>query len=196
MPFSSLISQSKCSMWSQVMFSGVGLLIRCLNLLQLQIEFSLPNLILKNAIKWVPWMVILWNNTLHCSPLFLWHYFFISWFDLRKSSVFSGGALKSVRGGCVSVHRHSHSGVYYWNRNLWSFNPLRTASSMRDDGTSETSAVRWHHGLIICFTLSRYFIAQIAIWTRDDVTHHHHRENWSERCWAVHWSLHHSQCKG
>lgn len=53
-PFSSLFSQSKCSTRSQVMFNGVGLLNKCLNFLQT--ESSLPNLILKNNMKRVPWM--------------------------------------------------------------------------------------------------------------------------------------------
>lgn len=49
MLFSSLFSQPKCSTWSQVMFSGVGLLMKCLNFLPLRIESSPLNLILK---KW------------------------------------------------------------------------------------------------------------------------------------------------
>lgn len=138
------------------------------------------------------------NNTLNNAPLYSYGIRFLS-VDLTWGSpgFFGGGCFEICHVMfCVCAHRHSHGAVYYWDMNLWSLYPLRTASSMREDGTSKASAVRWHQGLIICFTLSRYFIAQIAIWTRDDITHHQHRENWSERCWAVHWSLHHSQCKG
>lgn len=107
MPFSSLISQSKCSTWSQVMFSGVGLLIKCLSLLQLQIESSLPNLIFKNYIKWVSWMgYSMWQQeitlqTMFPSILLALGFFQLVWLEAVLG--FFWEALKSVKGCCVFV---------------------------------------------------------------------------------------------
>lgn len=182
------------------MFSGVGLLIKCLSLLQLQIESSLPNLIFKNYIKWVSWMgYSMWQQeitlqTMFPSILLALGFFQLVWLEAVLG--FFWGALKSVKGCCVFVCTDIPIVVCTTGIGIFGGWTPKNSIFMRKDGTNEASAVRWHQGLIICFTLSRYFIAQIAIWTRDDVTHHQHRENWSERCWAVHWSLHHSQCKG
>lgn len=200
MPFSSLISQSKCSTWSQVMFrwgwtpDQVSKPPATADWIQPP-KFNPQKCYQVSSVNgYSKWKQEITLQTMLLSILMALVFYQLIWLEAVLG--FFWGALKFVRGCCVSVHRHSHSGLNYWDRNLWSLSTLRTASSMREGGTSKTSAVRWHQGLIMCFTLSRYFIAQIAIWTRDDVTHHQHRENWSERCWAVHWSLHHSQCKG